>query len=858
MAIKPLVQSIPFRPDSGRVIGFRTNLPSVDLPGVRQLSRTMEAIGVQEAKEGAERSAKELAFSTPIERDPETGSLKMPEPPSSYGTYARDVFADLVRKRYIDSAEVDLKTNLVKIASENLDNPDEALRKSQESILAASKALDPRVAPLVAERANKIATELAASNLRRNALIQQTAVFNDAVKSHAKKATEAEEAYAAGNFNQGDLLVEEMKRLYEPLIKTGKIGPEQAELVRRTYDMLPKWGRIRFEIGKAIAADGVDKRKSIELIRKVQSALFDPTFNNESIVGTYTGKDLYDMADEYKQVLVRQLNTSKSQLRGVGGRDENGMSEEELKNYQERIKRATAGNVDSLPQPSIKSAQKQILASAKDGKVSPIASADFLGLGSHLETMYKAEVDAAANSAENAERVYKTYMEAKSYPKTKNFADAIVGGTNGTFARDYNSYRNQGRDSNSAFLAATKRQEERIAKPAIAEMKKRISEGLNGSPSFSDIETASQKQFGQKKWAVLSINARKDFYESLERVSNDKRKTIDDAAKEAMVEWKRTWIANPYALKGATRKETGLPAVIKDGQPNFGYLDSMLETLPKYLPKEPDGKVRLNGSTSPVDPASLRMGKNVFVQKVAGVQQWRVFYFPEGGAPSQIMVNNGNTPLIINPTKIVKKENAAIRSAEIQNARDLVNKSWKPTLPVWGALERKARSIISSPLIQPARVLGKDTPDDDLLRFGLGTYPTSAIKKAIKKPVVEFFSRNSNLDASEVSVNPLTLGGQEAKKLMISSEKKKKIELRVKSLDEPPKIPFTEWKPAPDFDRNPPPNIPFGEWKSAPQIDYNAPPAIPMELKPAKKLDKASTEKLKTKILTEEAQGFKK
>lgn len=749
MAIKPLVSSIQFRPDTRNVVGFRTNLPAVDLPGVRQLARNLEGAGVQMAKESAERDAKERAYSVSLERDA-NGNLVMPEAPENWGQYRKDIFNDLVRKRYVDGVTSDAKTKIADIYAKNLYNPLEAKQLADEHVESVKKTLPPVARGVIEDEARKTSNQYYNANTRRNAITADNDARNFAVNSYKSALQNYATAVSVGDEDGAKKYADEMARLAPQM----KLGPEALANTVKTIENVKKVAKFEFQINKFLSDSSISLPEKARLIQDAQRSLEEkPDPDSEVKIFGMSHKELWAMEPIDRERLKKYLKKQIASVR-KGYVESTGLTKNQI-----TILGNISGSTDVSPYKiPLDTSPKDVTAVVKHiAKTTGTSEVATLGLlaekhnaGYFVINYFNKARAAAMGKPEDMEKLSQTYNQLIAMKSTAPFAKELIKGTS-TDIRFLRAYLS----SPSTDPIVKYKQAEEMVSPyreavTISGISSSIAKGRG--IKISDVDDSLSKAFGAKDFAKLSVNAKKNLYDSMLTASIGSEKvTLENVAKEAVAIFKKDWIKYDGALKGQIRKEGGLPFVNNNGTPDFSYLNSMVPSLRKYVKKDKDGKLIMGDGVKPVDSEKLQFGKNLFVQKERN-QVWTVWYKPmdASGRLTPVLVNGQKEILQINPAKIVAKENLARKQATLNNQMDIANRSVLQSYPIISPIARSITGLFSMPKIKPTET----APSIKIQTQPSLMDPISeGISRDIKSPYSsEFYSRTMPVDASEVFV----------------------------------------------------------------------------------------------------------
>jgi len=713
----------------------------------------MEGIGVQEAKEGAEREAKERAYSLSLERDA-NGNLIMPEPPENWGQYRKDIFTDLVRKRYVDGVTSDAKTKIADIYSKNLDNPLQAKKLADEYIEAAKKTLPPVARGVIEDEARKSSNQIYNANTRREAILADASVRNFAVKQY-----NAELNNLAAASKVGDVAgIKKAKQEIENLLGKMKLGPEAITSARKTLEIIERTGGFQKEINKTLSDSSISLSNKLKLLDYAQRALTNPPDpTSEEVIFGMSHKQLWAMSPSDRESLSKELEKTKTAIR-KGYVDATGLTKEQMNLYT-AISSAPKNNPYKIPSSTTtRSFQKVVEFISKTTGMPETAvlgklTAENNG-GVFVGAFFMKERQDAMTSPEKAEAFYQKYRQILAMESTKSLAPAMLSGTSRS-AIFFNAYvSSPATEPSVKFKLAEQTLTNFDATRSISEIKTLISSTKNIKQS--DLDEMLGKAIGTKEYGALSINARQDLFNSLKATfAGRETLPIEEIVKQAVANFKNDWVKNPKAIKGFTKKGNGgLPYVDNNGTPDYSYLNSMVPSLEKYLKKDKDGNVVLGSGVKAIDPKKLLFGKTLFVQKESN-QTWTVWYKPpdKGSGVTPVLVNNLTEILKIDPTRVVVKENLARRKATLDNQKDIANRSIAQSVPIISPLARSITGFFSTPKIRPTETIPPVYLDS---RGAADFAPVGTFGVAVPSPYAfKSYSRTTPIDAAEVSKNKL-------------------------------------------------------------------------------------------------------
>jgi len=145
MALEPEKQKVAVQMPSRTLRTFRPSFPSIQLPGVQRLARTLDSIGEAEAQATAKETALDQARSVSITGP--NGEPVRPPTPDEFGRYAKEIFDKAIDDRYGTAVVMDSQKKIFDIFNENQNDPQKALELAKSHAQGVISAAPPAIRP---------------------------------------------------------------------------------------------------------------------------------------------------------------------------------------------------------------------------------------------------------------------------------------------------------------------------------------------------------------------------------------------------------------------------------------------------------------------------------------------------------------------------------------------------------------------------------------------------------------------------------------------------------------------------------------------------------------------------------------
>jgi len=705
---------------SGRLIReFRTQLPMPDGSGVQAFAKGLGDVGEQEMRRTATEETKLYAESLDFGKD-ENGNFVKPQAPESFGSFRRELFNELVDRRYTTEVLLDHDNSVAKIYAENKaagNDPGVALAKAEADMKGRLEGVDPRVRGSVELGMRKNITQYNTQAVAQSAANAERSLITDTVGQIEALSTRMIRAGAVGNTADETLLRSEIETKRQLLVRAGRLTdtPESKEIF---WNSIQANINVRRALQTAINDPKFDPQTFPSEINRLQRIVNGEAADNETAFG-FKKSDFDKVTDSSLKSLTTELNATETRFRqqyAVSARMQKVQSY--LGSVDAGIRRQTFGmsdddlvvafnqDITNLNTERGKQGLQPISALSAEGMRYLVDRHGFLP-GKMYESTFN---NVATLSAEKVEFAAKLYQAARSLPddtgaNTIDVTGQIVSKNDSLFLENYLSSRGAAKDPANA-LDLTKRvfqEREQRAQSADIEMYamseyKRFTQ--KSDPSRSDFEKDVSNR-SDIKWTELPMGARLAFMKSVQEnivLTGNYERGIQLAAQS----FKKNWVVdptNPINRDTKFEKNAYIPRgeafpMPMNGQnesvPNWanGYVGAILS---KYgtpgvdkTGKPVEGSISITGIPDPVPVNSLAVGKNLFFQSTKrgmydASRPWfqqdnvnpsfqMVYFNPETGAgPAVIHVRNSTLPLEIFPHAEAKAQHEKFSEAARAN-----------------------------------------------------------------------------------------------------------------------------------------------------------------------------------------------
>lgn len=215
---------------TGQIRTFSTDLPGFSNAAQIQAGQKIQNLGEQLQQEAGQESAKQAAYTAPLERDPVTGEYRRPESPWM-GVLSADTYNKVVDARMTEQISHDFQMQADKIAADHFNDPEGAAAKFQALRSGIFKAIpDARLQGLITPHIDRELEE-------RFRGIQNTKAHQDyrnevewTQKSEEFNINAARGFYQAGDFARGDELMAQANGAVERRVSMNADDPRMVDL----------------------------------------------------------------------------------------------------------------------------------------------------------------------------------------------------------------------------------------------------------------------------------------------------------------------------------------------------------------------------------------------------------------------------------------------------------------------------------------------------------------------------------------------------------------------------------------------------------------------------------------------------
>lgn len=704
---------------SGRLIReFRTQLPSPDMSGVQTFAKGLADVGEQEMRRTATEETKLYAESLDFGKD-ENGNFVKPQAPESFGSFRRELFNELVDRRYTTEVLLDHDTSVAKIYADNKaagGDPGTALAKAEADMKGRLEGVDPRVRGSVELGMRKNITQYNTQAVAQSAANAERTLITDTVQQIDALSTRMVRAGAAGNAADEELLRRELEEKYQLLVRSGraKDTPEARELL---FGPIQTNINVRRALNNSLNDPKLDPDKFLEETTRLQRLIQGVAADGETAFG-FKKADFDRLPAKDQQELYRELtniNTKFSQQYSVSTQMR--QVQAFLNNVNRGVRNETFGMSEDTKVIAAKTFIDQInqkLAS-EGGQPIDINSPEALkeihkSFGFIPSKLYDSRfTNISTRPIEEIEFASKLYKAARALPDANgvervNVTGQFINQDDAIFLSRYVTNRNSQDPFNAAKTAREdiERAENEIRANKHQAVVRVLYNRATGKENATDEDF--RKHISKKsgiEWNSLPSNARAEFMANVESViarEGDFNLGIEIAAQT----FKKNWVIDPTNITGKMSMTEKAPYVPRqfafplplDGRneavPNWmnGYVGSLLsKAAPVGMKngKPVEGTISITGISEPIPISSLEVGKNIFFKSTerGGYDSSVPWHQQDGVNPGffviyrdnkvqggvvPIQLKNANMPLEIYPHAEAKAQHDKFAEAARNNS----------------------------------------------------------------------------------------------------------------------------------------------------------------------------------------------
>jgi len=722
MAIKAEERQIGTQPSDRLIREFKTQLPSPDMSGVANLGKVIGDIGEQEAVRTAKEEATSYANSLEFGRD-EKGNFVKPVAPDEFGPMRREVFNDLINRRYTTDVLLDHDAAVADIYTKNKaagGDPSAAAAKAQADMTGRLAGVDPASRPIIAQamRKNLIQYDTGAKSEFYTRTLRAEIINNGeqitALSDRYVRAT------AAGNTGDADLALAEITDRRNKLKAAGFLT-QDPEADKIFFSSIKASALVRREITSAVNNPQLDKGNFPSEINRLQRIVMGDAADDETAFGfKKTDFDNLDRATAAKiyQDLTRTSTDFRQQF-AVSSQMQK--IQTFLSNADSGIKNQTFGMPDDLLVMAFKQdiinvnknrtleGLPAISETSPEGMAYLVSRHGFLpgklydGIFSNLATRAPDQIELASQVYRNAEKMPDATGTGTA-SQVNNFGNA----EDRNFLDHYIGLRTSGIDPANAVTQARQiikdkeaRRDSLGAEAAALQEYNRFKGREDAKPAdlIKDIKNRTGIDIGK-----MPDDARAEFTKRVQR-SISTAASYEKGVMVAADMFKKDWAIDPLSWKNQSDKYRDT-AYVPKGQAFPIPLDGKNETvsqwmtpylgplLSNYAPKgkdskgkEIEGTIQIVGISKAVPIASLEIGKNIFFQSTGRAtydpsipwhQQsqvnpnFQVVYYDAKSSASAIIhaapnAAGANVPLTLEPHAEAKAQHDAFAEAARAN-----------------------------------------------------------------------------------------------------------------------------------------------------------------------------------------------
>jgi len=649
MAIQEEKRSIVTQPSNRLVREFKTQLPSADMSGASSLAKTIGDIGEREIIRSAKDEATKYAESLEFGRD-ESGNFVKPQAPEDYGPLRREVFNDLINRRYVTDVLLDHDAAVSKIYTDNKASggtPVEAAAKAQADMTGRLAGVDPSNRAILEQsmRKNLIQYDSGA----RSAFATQT--MRTEFINHESQVSALSDRYvraiSAGNNADADLARSEIVSRREKLKAAGFLT-QDPEADKVFYGSLEAQAKVRRELSIAVNDPKLSKENFPADINRLQRIVMGDAADDETAFGFK--KSDFDSLDRTTAAKIYQDLTRTS----TDFRQQNAVSTQMqkiqtfLSNADTGIKNNTFGMTDDLLVMAFKQdilnankvrAQEGLPAiseTSAEGMAFLVSRHGFLP-SKLYDSVFS---NLASRSPEQIEAASQVYRNAQAMPDatgvgTSSQVNSFGSAEDRNFLDHYITLRTAGIDpANSVSQSREIIRNKEALRDSLGAEAVALREYNTFKGRTDAVKTDMVKDVRNRTGIdieKLPPDAREHFTKLVES-SISTAPSYEKGVKAASDMFKKNWAIDPLSWKNAEGKYKD-SAYVPKGQafpiPMDGKNESVSQWMTPYLGQlfsnyvkkgrdskgqEIEGTIEINGISKAIPIASLQPGKNIFFQ----------------------------------------------------------------------------------------------------------------------------------------------------------------------------------------------------------------------------------------------------
>ena len=649
MAIKSEERQIGTQP-SGRLIReFRTQLPSPDLTGVANFAKTIGDIGEKELVRSARDEATAYANSLEFGRD-EKGNFVKPVAPDEFGPMRREIFNDLINRRYTTDVLLDHDAAVADIYTKNKaagGDPSTAAAKAQADMIGRLAGVDPASRPIIeqAMRKNLIQYDTGAKSEF------YTRTFRAEIINNEAQITALSDRYiratAAGNTGDATLALTEITNRRNKLKDAGALSRDP-EADRIFFGSLEAEGRVRQQISTAVNDPKLNKENFPAQLNLLQRIVMGDAADDETAFGfkksDFNSLDRATAAKIYQDLTrvttdFRQQNAVSSQMQKI---------QTFLSNADAGVKNNTFG----MPEDLLVMAFKQDIINVNKNRAaeglpaisetSPEGMAFLVSRHGFLPTKLYDSVfsNLATRSPDQIEFASQVYRNAENMPdatgtgtasQVNNFGNA----EDRNFLEHYISRRESGVDPANSVKQAKQIIEDKKALRASLGSEAAALQEYNRFKGREDAKPADLIKDVRNRTGIDISKMPDDARQQFTKLVQDNISIASSYEKGVMVAadmFKKNWAIDPLSWKNQSDKYRDT-AYVPKGQAFPIPLDGKNETVSQWMTpylgqlfsnyvsrgrdnkgKEIEGTIQIIGISRAIPISSLQPGKNIFFQ----------------------------------------------------------------------------------------------------------------------------------------------------------------------------------------------------------------------------------------------------
>lgn len=649
MAIKAEERQVGTQP-SGRLIReFRTQLPTPNLPGVQNFAGVLGDIGEKEVIRSAKEEATAYANSLEFGRD-EKGNFVKPVAPEEFGPIRREVFNDLINRRYVTDVLLDHDAAVADIYAKNKaagGDPGTAFAKAQADMTGRLAGVDP---------ANRAVIEQA---MRKNLIQYNTGavsqhyaqVWRSEYVNHENQIAVLSDRYvraiAANNPADGKLALDEIVSRRDKL-KTAGYLTQDPDADRIFFSSLEAQSRVSRQLNIAVNDPNLDRAAYPAELNRLQRIVKGEAADDETAFG-FKSIDFKDIDRATANRITQDLSQTETKFR------QQYAVSAQMQKIQTILSETASGNRNSMysatPEIQVMAIQQHMLNFNKTQRemgrpeILDISSPEglmeitrqfgiipaklFDGIFTNISTRSPQDVERASTVLRNI-RTLPDQSGLGSASQEANFGSA----EDRNFLDHYISFRTAGFEPDLAITSTRKVLDDRRAEIAakgseeVALQQYRVFKNNDASKTMKDLYDDVKKRTGIEI-SKLPPDVREQFSKSLPN-SIALAQSFEQGVINAGQWFKQNYTIDPTRTENASqfyRDNAYIPKgeafpLPSDGrsQPVSNWFTPYLgPLLSKYAKqgvdasrKNVEGTIEIAGISKPIEISSLEVGKNIF------------------------------------------------------------------------------------------------------------------------------------------------------------------------------------------------------------------------------------------------------